>query len=50
MRILRTEKQRENEVRTVTPYDLGILVFGVIALAGVLVLLLDKGLKSKGRP
>lgn len=29
------------------PYDIGLLVFGVIALAGILVLLLDKGLKSK---
>jgi hypothetical protein len=33
-----------------TPYDIGLLVFGVIALAGLLVLLLDTGLKSKGRP
>lgn len=32
-----------------TPYDIGLLIFGVIALAGILVLLLDKGLKSKGR-
>jgi hypothetical protein len=30
------------------PYDIGLLVFGVIALAGILILLLDKGLKSKG--
>jgi hypothetical protein len=32
-----------------TPYDIGLLVFGVIAAAGILILLLDKGLKSKGR-
>ena len=30
-----------------TPYDIGLLVFGVIALAGIWVLLLDQGLKSK---
>jgi len=32
-----------------TPYDIGLLVFGVIAVAGILILLLDKGLKSRGR-
>ena len=30
-----------------TPYDIGLLVFGVIAVAGILILLLDKGLGSK---
>jgi len=30
------------------PYDIGLLVFGAIALVGILILLLDKGLKSKG--
>ena len=30
------------------PYDIGLLVFGAIALAGILILLLDKGLKGKG--
>lgn len=31
-----------------TPYDIGLLVFGVIAVAGILILL-DKGLGSKDR-
>lgn len=33
-----------------TPYDIGLFVFGVIALVGILILLLDRGLKSRGRP
>ena len=32
-----------------TPYDIGLFVFGIIALAGIVVLFLDKGLKGKGR-
>lgn len=32
------------------PYDIGLLVFGVIALAGILVFLLDQGLKREDQP
>jgi hypothetical protein len=31
------------------PYDIGLIVFGVIALAGILILLFDTGAKSKDR-
>ena len=31
------------------PYDIGLIVFGVIALAGILILLLDTGAKDKGK-
>ncbi len=30
-----------------TPYDVGLLIFGAIAVAGILILLLDKGLKNR---
>jgi hypothetical protein len=33
-----------------TPYDVGLLIFGVIALAGILILILDTGSKRKERP
>jgi hypothetical protein len=31
------------------PYDIGLLIFGAIALVGLLILLFDRGLKSKGQ-
>lgn len=32
-----------------TPYDIGLFIFGVIAAAGILILLLDSGAKNKER-
>ena len=42
-------RTESNAGRVMTPYDIGLVVFGAIAVAGILILVLDRGLKSKGR-